>query len=171
VPASFLGRAARGIEDFIRPIYRWVGYGGAVVVALVSIAMVYSAIGRYVDHPLNGSGDIIELGFLVMIALAIGIEHMGHEKMTVDAVARLLPKKVQAWLQPIIFVLVLAILVVVVWQLVKHGFRFYERGEKTPGTLHLPRWPFAFIIAFGMFTLIPIYVARLLESLDRLVKR
>lgn len=170
-PATVLGRAANGIERFLRPIYRWLGYVGALALVLLVIAMVYSAIGRYVNHPLNGSTDIIEMGLLVMIALAMGIEHMGHEKMTVDAISRLFPKKMQAVLAPIIFTLVLAAMGFAIYYMVKLGIKMQDRGEVTKGTLHLPKYPFVYLITFGMITLFPIYLARLLGSIDRLVKR
>jgi TRAP-type C4-dicarboxylate transport system permease small subunit len=170
-PSTILGKVANGIEGFIRPIYRWLGYLGALAIGLLVVAMIYSAIGRYVNHPLNGSTDIIEMGLLVMIALAMGIEHMGHEKMTVDAVSRLLPKKMQAVIAPVIFALVIVILVVAIWQLIKLGIKIQDRGELTKDVLHLPKYPFVYLITFGVFTLVPIYLARFLASIDRLVKR
>ncbi len=54
-----------------------------------------------------------------MLAAAIGVEHLGHEKMTVDAITVQLPKKMQAVVAPIIFFLVMVMLVIAVWQLVK----------------------------------------------------
>jgi TRAP-type C4-dicarboxylate transport system permease small subunit len=170
-PATILGRVANGIEKFIGPVYRWLGYLSAVSIGLLVLAMLYSALGRYVNHPLNGSTDIIEMGLLVMIALAMGVEHMGHEKMTVDALSKLLPKKIQAVLAPLVFTLVIAMLVVAVWQLIKLGVKIQDRGEVTKDVLHLPKYPFVYLISFGVITLVPIYLARLLSSIDRLVKR
>jgi TRAP-type C4-dicarboxylate transport system permease small subunit len=171
MPATVWGRAGQAITKFIEPIYRWLGWGGALVLFVLVVLMIYSALGRYIGHPLNGSGDLIQYSFLVMIALAIGTEHLGHEKMIVDAVVKLFPQKMQRVLAPIIQLLVIAILILAVWQLIKHGVRLADRGEHTKGTLHLLKAPFAFIAAFGIFTLIPVMVARFLESVDRLVKR
>jgi len=171
VPATFLGRAGQGIDRFIAPIYKWLGYLAAAVIFALVVAMCYSAFGRYLNHPLNGSGDIMQYGLLVMVALALGVEHMGREKIVVDAVVRLFPKKVQQVVEPIIHLLVVAILIIAIWQLIKHGITLYERHELTKGTLHLPKAPFCFIMAFGMFTLLPIVTARLLWAVDRLVKR
>ena len=106
-----------------------------------------------------------------MIALAIGIEHMGHEKMTVEVIVKLFPKKAQAILAPIMFALVIVILVVAIWQLIKLGIKIQDRGELTKDVLHLPKYPFVYLITFGVFTLVPIYLARFLASIDRLVKR
>ena len=170
-PATILGRIAKGIEDFIRPIYRWVGWAGAVVIFGVVIAMIYSSIGRYVGHPLDGAVDIQELGLVCMIAFAMGIEHLGHEKMTVDALIRLTPRRFQDYVAPIIFLLVIAILVIAAWQLTVLGIERQDRGQTTTGTMRLPVYPFVYILVYGVVTMIPIYVARLLRSIDRLVKR
>jgi TRAP-type C4-dicarboxylate transport system permease small subunit len=171
MPATVFGRAAQGIVKFIGPIYKWLGWGGAFVLFALVVLMIYSALGRYIGYPLNGSGDIIQYSFLVMIALALGIEHLEHEKMVVDAVVKFFPERMQRVLEPVIHLLVVAILILAVWQLIKHGVRLADRGEHTKGTLHLLKAPFAFIAAFGIFTLIPVMVARFLEAVDRLVKR
>jgi TRAP-type C4-dicarboxylate transport system permease small subunit len=171
VPATWLGRTARWIEKAVRPVYKWLAYGAAVVVGLVVAAMVYSALGRYVKHPLDGSDDIMRMGFLLLIALGIGFEHLGHEKMTVDVLFKLLPKKMQAWISPIIFLLVLIMLGFAVYYLIEMAVGKIDPPERTGGTLALLKYPFVFIIAFGVTTLIPIYIARFLDSIDRLVKR
>jgi TRAP-type C4-dicarboxylate transport system permease small subunit len=171
VPVSVMGRVGQGIEKVITPIYGVLGWIGAAVVFLLVCAMIYSAIGRYFGHPLNGSGDIIQYSFLLMLTFALGAEHLGHEKMIVDAVVKLFPKRFQMWLEPIMNILTVAILVIAVWFLIKHGITLVDRHEKTRGTLHLLRAPFDFLITFGIFTLIPIAVARFCWSVDRLVKK
>ena len=46
--------------------------------------------------------------------------------------------------------------------------KLIERGETTPGVLSLPKYPFAYLIAFGILTLVPIYLVRLLRAIDEL---
>lgn len=170
-PATILGEIADGIEKVVRPFYRVVGWLGALVIFGVLVAMVYSAIGRYVGHPLDGAVDIQRLGLVCMIAFAMGIEHLGHEKMTVDVVTKALPKKVQAYIAPVIFLLVNVILVIAIWRLIELGIDKQDRGQVTKGSMHLPIYPFVYILAYGFITMIPIYFARLLRSIDRLVTR
>ena len=169
-PATVLGRVAVGIEKYIEPVYRWLGYAGALVIMLATATLIYAAFARMAGNALDGKPEVEEYGLLLMVALAMGIEHFGHEKMTVDALARLLPKKVQGIIAPIIFALVTAILVIAVWQLIEYGMGLQESGEWTR-SLNIVKYPFVYILAGGVFTLIPIYVARLLTSIDRLVKR
>jgi len=169
-PATGLGRFARAIEAFVKPIYTWLGYVSAVVLAGLVVAMVYSVIGRrFFNAPLQGSGDIIEMSMLVLTFAAIGLEHMGHEKMTVGVLADRLPRRFQAILEPIIYFLGVAILCVAVWQVVRWGIRIQDRGETSSGTLKLPKYPFAYFAAFGVLTLVPIYVSRFLSAVDRLL--
>jgi TRAP-type C4-dicarboxylate transport system permease small subunit len=169
IPATGLGRCANAIEAFVKPIYKWIGYIGAAVLAALVLAMVYSVIGRkFFNAPLQGSGDIIQMSMLLLTFAAIGLEHMGHEKMTVEIVADHLPRRLQAILRPIIYFLGVAILCMAVWQIIRWGIKVQNRHETSPGTLKLPKYPFAYVAAFGMLTLIPIYVSRFLRSLDEL---
>ena len=69
----------------------------------------------------------------------------------------------------VIYCLAIVILAVAVWQLIVWAGALLERGETTPGVLELPKYPFAYLCAFGMFTLIPIYVARLLRAVGGVV--
>jgi TRAP-type C4-dicarboxylate transport system permease small subunit len=172
LPASGLTRFASSIESAYKPIYTWLGYVGAAVLGLLVIAMMYSVIGRrFFGAPLPGSADIIEMSLLIMTMTVIGLEHMGHEKMTVDAVANRLPRRFQEVLAPIIYAIAIVILGIAVWQLIVWGIKIQGRGETTPGTLQLPKYPFAYLCALGIFTLIPIYIVRFLNALARVVKR
>jgi TRAP-type mannitol/chloroaromatic compound transport system permease small subunit len=96
---------------------------------------------------------------------AMGLEHLGHEKMTVDLLTRRFSKKTQTIVSIVVYCLAIVILCVAVWQLIVWAGALFERGETTPGTLQLPKYPFAYLCAFGIATLVPIYVARLLRAL------
>jgi TRAP-type C4-dicarboxylate transport system permease small subunit len=169
IPAAGLSKCANAIEAFIKPIYTWLGYVGALILAALVVAMVYSVIARrFFNAPLQGSGDIIEMSMLLLTFATIGLEHMGHEKMTVEIVADHLPKRFQAILRPVIYFLGVAVLCMAVWQLIRWGIKIQDRHETTPGTLKLPKYPFVYVAAFGMLTLIPIYVCRFLRSIDGL---
>lgn len=170
-PATGLGKVANSIEAFIKPIYTWIGYFGAAVMAALVLAMVYSVIARRFGHPLKGSSDLIELSLLLVTATVLGIEHMGHEKMTVDVIFKKLPKRVQSIISPIVYLLGIVVLVVATWQLIKWGIKVQGRHEQTSTAgLGIPKYPFVYLISFGIFTLIPIYVARFLGAVDKAVK-
>ena len=138
---------------------------------LLILAVFYSIVSRQFGAGLKGSMEIIEQSLVVITFLVMGLEHMGHEKMTVDVVIRHLPQRLQKVIAPIIYLVAIAILVIAVWQLVVFGMRAQDRGQTTMGALGLPWYPFIYLAAFGIATLVPIYLVRFLHGIDRAVKR
>jgi TRAP-type C4-dicarboxylate transport system permease small subunit len=171
VPASGLARFASSFEAGLRPAYTWIAYVGAAVLGLLVLAVVYSIIGRQFGAGLPGSQEIIEQSLVIIIFTVMGLEHMGHEKMTVDVIIKRFPDRLQSAIAPIIYLIAMAILAVAVWQLVVWGLRVQDRGQTTMGTLSLPLYPFTYLAAFGIFTLIPIYLVRFLAAVDRAVRK
>jgi TRAP-type C4-dicarboxylate transport system permease small subunit len=170
-PSSGLARFADSVEAFLKPVYTWIGYIGALALGLLILAVVYAIIGRLFGASLPGTQELIEQGLVIMIFTVMGIEHMGHEKMAVDIVTNHLPKRVQKVIAPFVYAVAVVILVIAVWQLVSWGMKVQDRGQTTMGVLSLPIYPFAYLSAFGMATLIPIWLVRFLNSIDRAVKR
>jgi TRAP-type C4-dicarboxylate transport system permease small subunit len=160
-----LTRFADSFEAVLGRIYTPIAWVGAAVLGVLVVLMVWSAIGRRFGSPLEGSGDIIEMSLLIMTATVLGLEHLGHEKMTVDLLTKRFSKKVQAVIAPIVYSCAIAILSIATWQLLVWAGKLYERGETTPGVLQLPKYPFAYLLAFGIATLVPIWVVRLLRAL------
>ncbi len=172
MPASGLAKAADSIEAFIKPIYTWLAYIGSAVLGALVVAMIWSIVGRrFFNAPLKGSTELTQLGLVLITFLVIGLEHMGaHEKMTVDIVAKHLPRKAQAVIQPIIYLLGIAIFCILTWQLAVLGHT-YQDAHQTTRNVPVPIYPFTYLAAFGIFTMIPIFVMRFLRSLDGLVKK
>ena len=168
-PASGLVRFADSFEALLGKIYTPIAWVGAATLAALVVAMFYSVIARrFFNSPLEGSGDIIEMSLLIMTATVLGLEHLGHEKMTVDILINRFSKKAQAVIAPFIYACATAILCVAFYELMVYAGKLLERNETTPGVLELPKYPFAYLIAFGILTLVPIYVVRLLRSLGEL---
>jgi TRAP-type C4-dicarboxylate transport system permease small subunit len=171
LPPSGLARFADSIEAFVRPIYTWLTYIGAAVLAGLVLTMVWSIIGRrFLNAPLKGSTEITQLALAVMTFLVLGLEHMGHEKMTVDLIIKHFSKRAQAIIAPVVYILVIIIFCILTWQLVVLAHT-YQNAHQTLRNLDVPIYPFAYLAAFGILTLIPVYVARFLKSVDVAVRR
>ncbi len=170
-PVSSLGRFVASVERLLKPFYTWVAYIGAAALGLLILAVTYSIIGRQFGAALPGSQELIEQALVIMTFTVVGLEHMGHEKMTVDVITRRFPQSVQKTVAPIIYAIAVAILVMATWQLAVWGMKVQDRGQSTMGSLSLPVYPFAYLATFGMATLIPIWLLRFLTSIDRAVRR
>jgi TRAP-type C4-dicarboxylate transport system permease small subunit len=170
-PASGLAKFANSIETFYKPIYTWLGYIGAAALGALVLAMVWSIIGRkFFGSPLKGSTEITQLGLVVMTFLVLAAEHMGHEKMTVDILFKHFPRRLQEIVAPIMYILVVAIFCILCWQLIVLGMT-YQEAHQTLRNLDVRIYPFAYLAAFGILTMIPIYITRFLKALGAAVKK
>jgi TRAP-type C4-dicarboxylate transport system permease small subunit len=171
MPVSGLAKAADSIEAFVKPIYTWLTYIGAGVLGALVVVMVWSIIGRrFFNAPLKGSTEITQFALAIMTFLVVGLEHMGHEKMTVDIIIKHFSKRAQAIIAPIIYILIVGIFCIACWQLVVLAHT-YQDAHQTLRNIRVPIYPVAYLAAFGMLTMIPVYIARFLHSVDRLVKK
>jgi len=171
MPSSGLARFAASIEAFLKPVYKWLGYVGAAALGALVVAMIWSIVGRrFFGSPLKGSTEIQQLALVIMTFFVLGIEHMGHEKMTVDILIKHFPKRLQQFIAPVIYVLIIAIFCILCWQLIKLGMTYQEAGQTTRD-LKIQIYPFTYVAAFGIFTMIPIYIVRFLKAIDAAVKR
>lgn len=171
LPATGLTRFAGRIEAAYRPIYTWLGYIGAGVLGALVLVMFYAILARrFFNAPLKGVTELQQLALVAMTFTVLGVEHMGHEKMTVDVIIRRFPEKAQAVIAPIVYLLSIGILAVACWQLVVLANTYREAGQTTRN-LDVVLYPFTYLAAFGIFTLVPIYVVRFLRSLGAVVKK
>ena len=171
LPHHGLVKFADSIETFLKPIYIWFGYVGSVALGALIVAMIYSIIGRrFFNAPLPASTEIAKFALVVMTFTVIAIEHMGHEKMIVDIVIKRFPRKMQEIIAPVIYILVIGIFSVLCWQLIELGMT-YQMYHQTLRNIKVEIYPFTYLAAFGIFTMIPIYAIRFLKAIDRAVKR
>jgi TRAP-type C4-dicarboxylate transport system permease small subunit len=170
-PPSGLARFTRPAEAFLKRFYTWVGYLGAAVLGAVILGVLYSIIARKFGSSLRGSQELIEQALVLIVFLTLGIEHMGQEKMIVDVLTTHLPQKLRRIIAPVIHAIAVAILVIAAWQLVVWSMSLQDRGQTTMGVLGLPLYPFAYVSAFGIATLVPIWLIRFLNSIDEAVRR
>lgn len=171
LPASGLARFADSLEAVLKPFYTWVAYLGATAMGLLVLVILYSIFARVFGSSLRGAQELTEQALVVIIFLVMGLEHMGHEKMIVDVLVNRFPLKMRNVIACFAYLVALAILVIAVWQLVRWGMKVQDRDQTTMGVLSLPLYPFAYLAVFGIATLIPIYIIRLLHAIDRVVKK
>ncbi len=166
-----LSDLAQVLNRKIEPINRYISYLGAGMLGLLVLMLMYSIIGRrLIGSPLKGSFELTELFLVAITFTVLAAECMGHEKMTVDILSKHLPRRIQDIVAPIIFALVIFMLVVLTWQLIKQGIRV-QGFHQTTRVIQIPIYPFLYLAAFGIITLIPVYLVRFLFSLDRAVKK
>ena len=119
--------------------------------ALVSIMLLTSCdvILRYLGHPILGSYDLVSFGAVFVIGFALPRTSWEKVHITVDVLVEKIPDR-RFILDIVTRVMVLALFVLVGWNLVVLGAGFYETGEETL-TLGIPLFPLAFALGFCAF--------------------
>lgn len=144
--------------------------GMAAVVALMLLTVVH-AFGRYaLDKPIN---PIIELSsFLLVTAVfllgAYAMFHKGH--VTIGMIVDRLSARTQAIMDSITYLMSLGFTILACWQTFVRGtFLIHARQAST--ILHIPNFPFYYIvgIGWGLFSLA--IIMHLVYSLHRAVKK
>ncbi|OGO42026.1 MAG: hypothetical protein A2137_00715 [Chloroflexi bacterium RBG_16_58_8] len=82
----------------------------------------------------------------------------------------MLPRRIQAVINSIVYVLVLGLFSLIIWRLTVLGYRFQTSGEST-ATVYIPLYPFAYGIALASIPVCLVIFTELIKSVTRLVRR
>lgn len=148
--------------------FEWVGIAGLVVMMLITGIDVVGA--KLFTWRLLGAIDIVMLSQLVGISFAAATTLIVGRHIKVDFFVKMLPRRVQAVIDSIIYLLVLFLFSLIIWRLAILGYRFQTSGEAT-ATVSIPLYPFAYGIALASIPVCLMILTELIKSLARVVKR
>jgi TRAP-type C4-dicarboxylate transport system permease small subunit len=139
--------------------------GFIIVMMLLTAADVFM---RYIFlKPIAGTTELTEY-MMVCLILAMAWAALEGRHITVELVMKYLPKRVQAIVDAITFILCLGIYVIIVW----HGYlsaEFARDYDVVSTVLEVPKYPFTllFVVAFAILCLaiIPLLIRKIGEAL------
>lgn len=156
---NIFSKTLEKLSDFLKII-------GGIALVIMMLLTVVDAVGRYLKYPIFGSIEII--GFLAAIVLTAALPYTykldGH--VAVEIVTRLLPPKLQTFIEIIIRILSLALFSFISWQMFLYGQDLYRAGEVSMN-LRFPLHYLAFLIAFGLL----IFSITILEAIFENIKQ
>ncbi len=135
-------------------------FGMALVVFLMFLTVAH-VIGRYVfDYPMLGVVEVSGLIVVVLVFCAAPYDFVIGRHIAVDVIVRRLPRKafiVVNWTTYLISLVMIAL--ALIWT-IKQGIKISSSGARTD-MLHIPLYPFYFVVAFGWLLSIWAICARL----------
>jgi TRAP-type C4-dicarboxylate transport system permease small subunit len=149
-------------EKFNRRIsewFEWVGLAGLLVMMVITCVDVIGA--KVFKSPILGALDIVQLSQIVAIGFAVSMTLIVGRHIQVEFFFDLLPRRVQAVVNPIILLAVLLFFIVIIWRVCVLAYSFQTSGEYT-ATAYIPLYPFAYGVALAF---IPVCLALLLDFL------
>ena len=167
----WLIKVAALIRRVFFPISKGLSAVGAWALLGVTFLTTADIILRYLfARPIRGTYEVTEfmLCVLVFFGLAYTAANRGH--VNVSLIVSRFPKRVRAIFDSATHLLSIGLILIMAWR----GFvqaKIYWQQNLTSAILHVPVFPFLFVVAFGSAVLVIILLADFLEALGQAVTK
>lgn len=142
----------RRLEDFSKRWTRVIALIGLLGLLAQSIATILDIVLRAVfSMPIHGLSDLYELVIIFMVAASFPASLAGNHQITVRFGGKILPWRGREMLELLGHLLMLAVFVILGWQLVLHTQQLFATGQTT-WLLGIPMGP-SWAIATAMVVL------------------
>jgi len=168
--ALLLERIARGLQRIVFPVSNAVsviGMSVLILMVLLTVAEVFDR--RFFDTPISGVLSLSSLGLVVFVFLTLAYCATKGGHVELGILTSLFPKRVQAGIASIMYILTTGILGVAGWQLWVQAMKVQTAGQ-TAGPLEIVIYPFLYIAALGTFLISLVYFIFFLNSLNEVRK-
>lgn len=162
-------RVIEYLEKYSRLQARALNLVGVCAIPLIAINVTADVIGRYFfNRPIPGALDLSELLLVVVVCFALAYTASIREHMSVDVVTSRLGRRAEAILNVLTGLTGLAVLLLLTFYAALDGITTYRSGLET-SILHMPIYPFRFVVAIGFFALSLELICQWLRSIERLL--
>lgn len=165
-----LQRAASFLKSWVFPVSRVVsGIGSAVLVFMVVLTVTEVFARRALNAPITGTLELTSFGLVIVVFLTQA--HCGAKDahIVLDILVVRFPKRLQAGIGALMYVLTTVILGVASWQLIIQAMKLQRIGQ-TSGLLQINVYPFLYVAALGGILLTLVYLIHFFNSLDEIRK-
>jgi TRAP-type C4-dicarboxylate transport system permease small subunit len=159
------------LEKFNRLLsgwFEWIGLAGLLTVMFITCIDVIGS--KVFVRPVFGAIDIVVLGQLVAISFAAALSLLLGRHVQVEFFVAILPRRVQAVTDSIVFLLGLTLFILIIWRLCAYGYSLQTGGEVT-ATARIPLAPFAYGIALASVPVCLVFFLEFVNSVIRIIKK
>jgi len=158
-------------EKFNRRLSSWFEWIGLAAMLLMIAITCIDVVGAKIFHwRLFGAIDIVMLSQIVAIAFAASMALILGRHIQVELFVARLPRRAQAVVDSIVFLLGLGLFGLIIWRLLALGYSFQTSGEMSQ-TADIPYYPFAYGIALASIPVCLVLLLNFLKSIGRIVQR
>jgi len=168
--ASMLEKIAHGLQKIVYPASSAVSIIGMLMLILMVLLTVSEVFARrFFNAPITGALSLSSLGLVVFVFLTLAYCATKKGHVELEILTTLFPKRVQAVIATIMYILTSGILGVAGWQLWLQAMKVQNAGQ-TYGNLEIVIFPFYYIASFGTFLIALVYLIFSLNSLNEVKK-
>ena len=156
---TIIRRLAGGLDRLARV--------GVVAMAIVIIANI---IGRFFQHPIVGTYEIVEVLLALVVGLPLAYLGLQGTHIAVSILTDRLSEPARTIVKMFIDIFGVFLVALIAWQLFKYGTYMRVGGEVTE-TLKMPFYPVIYVLVFCFFVFFMVLLANLVKSVARLIRR
>jgi TRAP-type C4-dicarboxylate transport system permease small subunit len=145
----WLKKVGETIGKVAAPFSRAINYGGGFFLLVLMVLVVVHVAGRYfLNRPVPGAFELIELLMTFVVFLGFGYCALQRGNVSVDLFVGLLPQRAQEVIDAATCLLSIGVVTLITWQGVVQMLSLWESGHVS-GVLHIPHYPFLFVLVVG----------------------
>lgn len=164
-----LYKISKGLTVVVEPLSRVINYVGAGVLAVMMFLTATDVILRYVfNRPLKGSFEITSFLMAIVIPFAMAYCAVKKGHISVDILVTRFPKRAQAIVSSIVYLISLGLLSLITWQCFKYVFILYKANTLAT-TIPIPHWPFVIAVTIGIGVLFLVLLRDFFDYLSQAV--
>lgn len=133
----------KGFLNTVRGLSRALATVGGLALALLMLLTIADVVLRILGKPIVGTYELVALGGAIAIGLSLPLTSWVRGHIYVDSFVSRLPRTARAILNVATRLLVLALFLILGWNLLKYALDLRAAGEVTP-TLRVPFFPVPF---------------------------
>jgi TRAP-type C4-dicarboxylate transport system permease small subunit len=166
-----IDRAANFVKKIIEPVANIAAAVGAVVLGVMVLMLIISVIMRKAFNlQMTGVFELTEFGMVLITFFCMSAQYFKPDAMVMDTFTEMLPKRVKAINDSFVFLLDVATLAILGWQLVAYGLKM-QQGRQVSKLLELPVHPFAYLGAACTFLLMFVFFMKFLFAMHESGRR
>ncbi len=165
-----LDKITRGLQKIVYPASSAVSIIGMITLILMVLLTIAEVIARrFFNEPITGALSLSSLGLVIFVFLTLAYCAVKGGHVELGILTSALPKRVQAVIASIMYILTAGILGVAGWQLWVQAMKVQNAGQ-TSGPLEIVIYPFLYIASLGTLLVALVYLIFCLNSLSEVRK-
>jgi tripartite ATP-independent transporter DctM subunit len=166
-----LNRVMEKLKRVIVPVSRWFNGFGTGILAFMMFLTFADVVLRYLfSSPIPGSLEITEFMLAIFVSSSLAYTEVNKGHINVDIAMARLPKRAQAVINCVTSILSLVIFALITWQSIIYAAEL-RQGNETSGVLHIPSYPFVYVLSLSSLMLCLIFIINLFESISQTVAK
>jgi TRAP-type C4-dicarboxylate transport system permease small subunit len=145
----------------------WVGLAAFVFMMLLTTVDVIGA--KLFLKPVPGSLDLMMIAQLIAMGFALSASYLGNRHVQVEFFVPLMPKKAQRITAFGVQTLVLALFLIMTWQLFVYG-QDLKMYNEVSATVRIPLYPFTYAVAIAFIPLCLLALTKWIHTLCEVFK-